>query len=63
MVACSDYFRAMLTGPGRMKESREDNVELKGLTAQGLSTVVNFAYTGKIKLSLDNLMEVSFGMN
>ena len=58
MVACSDYFRAMLTGPGKMKESREDSVELKGVSAQGLKAVVDFAYTGKIKLSLQNLEEV-----
>ena len=58
MVACSDYFRAMLTGPGKMKESRQDSVELKGVSAQGLKAVVDFAYTGKIKLSLQNLEEV-----
>ena len=58
MVACSDYFRAMLTGPGRMKESREDNVELRGVSAQGLKAVVDFAYTGKINLCLQNLEEV-----
>ena len=41
-----------------MKESREDNVELRGVSAQGLKAVVDFAYTGKINLSLQNLEEV-----
>ena len=34
MAACSDYFRVMLTG--NMRESREQYVELKGVTAGGL---------------------------
>lgn len=34
MAACSDYFRVMLTGS--MRESREQCVELKGVTAGGL---------------------------
>ncbi len=58
MVACSDYFRAMLTGLGNMRESRADSVQLKGVTAQGLRVVVDFAYTGRINLSLQNLEEV-----
>ena len=56
MVACSDYFRALLSS--EMRESLEMSVELKGLTATGLQSVVNFAYTGKIDLSLENLEEV-----
>ena len=31
---------------GEMRESREESVELKGVTATGLQAVVNFAYTG-----------------
>ncbi len=58
MVACSDYFRAMLTGLGNMKETRSDSVELKGVSALGLRVVVEFAYTGRINLSLQNLEEV-----
>ncbi len=56
MVACSDYFHAMLTG--EMRESREQQVELKGVTAVGLQAVVNFAYTGTLSLNLDNLEDV-----
>ncbi|ESO98335.1 hypothetical protein LOTGIDRAFT_114310 [Lottia gigantea] len=56
MAACSDYFRVMLTSD--MKESREACVELKGVTASGLSFVVDFAYTGKLELTLENVEDV-----
>ncbi|XP_005092148.1 kelch-like protein 26 [Aplysia californica] len=56
MAACSDYFRAMLTG--YMKESREECVELKGVTASGLKVVVDFAYTGRLELTYDNVHDV-----
>ena len=45
MAACSDYFKVMLMG--EMKESREGQVEMKGVSANGLRVVVNFAYTGR----------------
>lgn len=44
MVACSDYFRAMLTT--NMIESRKDSADLKGVSAAGLEAIVQFAYTG-----------------
>ena len=56
LVACSDYFRAMLTG--NMKESQESEVTLQGISGLGLQTVVDFAYSGKLSLDLDNLEEV-----
>ncbi|KAK6184999.1 hypothetical protein SNE40_007331 [Patella caerulea] len=56
MAACSDYFRVMLTSD--MKERREACVELKGVTARGLTFVVDFAYTGKLELCLENVEDV-----
>jgi len=56
MAACSDYFRVMLTG--QMRESREECVELKGVTASGLTVVVDFAYTGRLELTTDNVEDV-----
>ena len=56
MVACSDYFRAMLTGD--MRESKETSVTLQGVTGAGLQAVVEFAYSGGLRLNLDNVEEV-----
>jgi len=56
LVACSDYFRAMLTGD--MRESRESCVTLQGITSFGLQAVVEFIYTGSLKVSLDNVEEI-----
>ncbi|KAK2188925.1 hypothetical protein NP493_119g01051 [Ridgeia piscesae] len=56
MVACSDYFRAMMTGD--MQESRAASVVLHGITAVGLRAVVDFAYTGRLQLQLANFEDV-----
>lgn len=56
MVACSDYFQAMLTS--NMKECQESTVELKGITANGLRIIVDFAYTGELKLNTQNVEDV-----
>jgi len=56
LVACSDYFRAMLTGD--MRESRESSVTLQGITSFGLQAVVEFIYSGSLKVSLDNVEEI-----
>ena len=56
LAATSDYFRAMLQG--EMRESQEERVDLKGLTAGALDSVITFMYTGSINLNSDNLTEV-----
>ena len=56
MVACSDYFHAMLTGD--MREAKETSVHLHGVTSHGLQAMVNFAYTGVLDINLDNLEDV-----
>ena len=56
VVACSDYFRAMLTG--KMRESDEQKIHLKGITATGLRAIVTFAYTGTLDLSLYTMQDV-----
>lgn len=56
MASCSDYFKVMLTG--EMRESREGKVDLKGVSANGLKVVVDFAYTGIMELTVDNVEEV-----
>jgi len=56
LVACSDYFRAMLTGD--MRESRESCVTLQGISSFGLQAVIEFIYSGSMKISLDNVEEI-----
>jgi hypothetical protein len=41
-----------------MRESREDSVDLKGITGCGLEIIVEFAYTGILELNSDNVEEV-----
>ena len=44
-----------------MLESRQDHVDLKGVSATAVAALVRFAYTGELKVSLDDVMEVLAG--
>ena len=59
LAAVSDYFRAMLTGP--MIEARQDHVDLKGVTANAIQSLLEFTYTGKLALNMDDIVEVIAG--
>ncbi|XP_078702529.1 kelch-like protein 26 isoform X2 [Branchiostoma floridae x Branchiostoma belcheri] len=52
----SDYFRAMFTAG--MVEANSGKVQLVGVHFSSLQTVVAFAYTSKITLSMDNVENV-----
>ncbi|KAL2090198.1 hypothetical protein ACEWY4_014886 [Coilia grayii] len=56
LASCSDYFRAMFTGG--MKESKQDTIELKGLSARGLKHIIDFAYSSEVTLDLDCIQDV-----
>lgn len=56
LAASSEYFRAMLRG--YMKESKEDSVDLRGITAASLEMIVDFIYSGKMDLDLECLIDV-----
>ncbi|ELT97135.1 hypothetical protein CAPTEDRAFT_204952, partial [Capitella teleta] len=56
LAASSDYFRAMLQGV--MRETKEERVDLKGLTAASLCQTLDFLYSGEMDLDFDNLIEV-----
>ncbi|KAK0066430.1 kelch-like protein 36 [Biomphalaria pfeifferi] len=56
LAATSDYFRVMFKGV--MAESRQDTVDLKGVSADGLQQVIDFIYSGEMTLSGENLTEV-----
>ncbi|CAH1249417.1 KLHL9 [Branchiostoma lanceolatum] len=52
----SDYFRAMFTAG--MVEASSGKVQLVGVNFSSLQSVVTFAYTSKITLSMDNVENV-----
>ena len=56
LAATSDYFRVMFSGA--MAESKQDVIDLKGVTAEGLHHIIDFIYSGEIALTLSNLQEV-----
>ncbi|XP_061165788.1 kelch-like protein 26 isoform X1 [Saccostrea echinata] len=55
LAATSDYFRVMFGGA--MAESKQDSVDLKGVTADGLQMIIDFIYSGELPLQYDNLTE------
>lgn len=56
LAACSDYFRAMFTDA--MLESRQPEICLNGVSAQGLRCLLEYAYTSRLVLSLANIQDV-----
>lgn len=56
LAATSEYFRVMFRG--LMQESRQDSVDLKGVTADGLQHILQFIYSGELTLHYDNLTEI-----
>ena len=56
LAACSSYFEAMFsTG---MLESREEKVLIQEMDSGVLSRLIDFAYTGDIDLTADNVLEL-----
>ena len=49
LASVSDYFKAMLCGS--MLESATDRVELKGINSCGFGALLQFLYTGRLKLN------------
>ncbi|XP_019646803.1 PREDICTED: kelch-like protein 26 [Branchiostoma belcheri] len=56
LAACSDYFRAMLTGS--LKESKEREIVLHGMKASALEACIDFIYSGQIGLSPQNIGDI-----
>lgn len=57
LVASCDYFAAMMLRSG-MLETRQDTIELKGVSALGLRGVLDFIYTGELRLTLGNVADL-----
>lgn len=56
LAAVSSYFQAMFTH--ELMESNQDIVEIKDMSGHVLSSLVDFAYSGEIELTIDNVQEV-----
>ena len=56
LAACSAYFLAMFTH--ELRESGQDVVEIKDMDPDILSSLVDFAYTGEVQVTVENVQEV-----
>nr|XP_042124845.1 kelch-like protein 13 isoform X1 [Peromyscus maniculatus bairdii] len=55
MASASDYFKAMFTGG--MKEQELMCIKLHGVSRVGLRKIIDFIYTSKLSLNMDNLQD------
>ncbi|XP_043560295.1 kelch-like protein 13 isoform X1 [Chiloscyllium plagiosum] len=55
MASASDYFKAMFTGG--MKEQDLMCIKLHGVNRIGLKKIIDFIYTAKLSLNMDNLQD------
>jgi len=53
LASASDYFRAMFGS--EMRESSAKKIDLFGVTAAGLKCVLDFVYTGQLKICSSNI--------
>uniref|UniRef100_A0A0A9ZET0 Kelch-like protein diablo n=1 Tax=Lygus hesperus TaxID=30085 RepID=A0A0A9ZET0_LYGHE len=56
LASCSDYFRAMFTDA--MKEARQSEICLNGVSAAGMRLLLEYAYTSRLALNLANVQDV-----
>ena len=56
LSSCSEYFRAMFTDA--MRESSEEKVILKGISAQGFKLVLEYAYTSQLAITENNCQDI-----
>ncbi len=56
LAASSEYFSKMFTG--RFKESREESVNLEGISKVAFEKIINYVYQGEIHISSENVQEI-----
>ncbi|KAM7535370.1 hypothetical protein Aperf_G00000104447 [Anoplocephala perfoliata] len=56
LAASSDYFGAMFSNG--MAESEQLEIELKSVSADVMEALLDFVYTGQVKVSMDNVQEL-----
>lgn len=61
LASVSEYFCALFTE--RMKESRQQDISMDGVTARGIRLLINYAYTARLELNLENIVDVLSAAN
>ena len=56
VASVSPYLRAMFTCG--MKESSQDEIELRDIEPQAMSSLINYAYTGQVLVTIDNVQDL-----
>ena len=56
VASVSPYIRAMLTCG--MKESSQAEIELKDIEPQAMASLINYAYTGEVLVTIDNVQDL-----
>ncbi|XP_067928140.1 kelch-like protein 18 isoform X1 [Watersipora subatra] len=59
LAATIPYFQAMFTHD--MIESKQDEITMSGIDASALEALVNFAYSGKVQISDNNVQSLLIG--
>lgn len=57
LAASSDYFCAMFADCA-MIESRQDEINLYGITARAMGSIIDYIYTSLLELNSDNIEEI-----
>lgn len=58
LASFSSYFQAMFTGG--LAESFEDTVTLKDVDSDAVQSLIDFAYTGKLDITTDNVQAIMY---
>lgn len=56
VASVSPYLRAMFTCG--MKESSQDEIELRDIEPQAMCALINYAYTGEVLVTIDNVQDL-----
>ena len=56
LASCSPYLRAMFTCG--MRESSQEEIELRNIEPQAMELLIEFAYTGEIEVTTENVQDL-----